>query len=320
MAARTPEDAPGHSDAPMAGNPRRGIQSIEVGGALLQALARRGTPMMLKDLAFEAGMPAAKAHPYLVSFGKLGLVEQDPLTGRYRLGPFALQMGLAALHALDPVKIAMQEVGRLADELQLSIAIAVWGNFGPTVIHLEEGNRPLHVNLRPGTVMTPLLLSATGRVFAAFMPERIVAPILAEECRPSAHHGHPVPNHNDAVPARTDQTASPRPAKPRHHPNRRQPPLETTGPHPSAEQARTLIEETRTHRLARAIGSPIPGVNAFSAPVIDATNRLTLAITAMGADDRFDPDWHSPVARELLACARQIEHRLGRSGSDHGTP
>ena len=50
-------------------NPRRGIQSIEVGGQLLRALAHRGRPMALKDLARDAGMAPAKAHPYLVSFG-----------------------------------------------------------------------------------------------------------------------------------------------------------------------------------------------------------------------------------------------------------
>jgi len=60
---------------------RRGIQSIEVGGQLLLALGRTGKPMVLKELALEAGMPAAKAHPYLVSFARLGLIEQDLLTG-----------------------------------------------------------------------------------------------------------------------------------------------------------------------------------------------------------------------------------------------
>ena len=38
---------------------RQGIQSIEVGGKLLQALAANGRAMMLRDLAKAAGMPAA---------------------------------------------------------------------------------------------------------------------------------------------------------------------------------------------------------------------------------------------------------------------
>ena len=106
--ARNETDDAMEDDAPTAPRAdRRGIQSVEVGGTLLQALVRHGGPMMLKDLAADAGMPAAKAHPYLVSFGKLGLIEQDPASGRYGLGPFALQMGLTALHALDPLKAAL---------------------------------------------------------------------------------------------------------------------------------------------------------------------------------------------------------------------
>ena len=67
----------------------RGIQSIEVGGELLRALARSGEPMMLRDLAREAGMAPAKAHPYLASFSRIGLIEQDETNGRYEIGALA---------------------------------------------------------------------------------------------------------------------------------------------------------------------------------------------------------------------------------------
>lgn len=258
-------------DAAEPAGERRGIQSIEVGGCLLAALVRHGKPMMLKDLAREAGMPAAKAHPYLVSFGKLGLVEQDGLTGRYGLGPFALQMGLSALHGLDPVKAALPEAARLADDIELNVAIAVWGNLGPTVVHIEECSRQIHINMRPGTVMTPLLLSATGRVFAAFLPARIVAPILAAEA--------------PAVGA---------------------PPLEM-----SAADVEAVLDEVRAHRLARALGNPIPGIHAFSAPIFDGGGQLALAITAMGPAGSVDPDWGGATARRVRAAAVAIERRLG---------
>jgi hypothetical protein len=82
---------------------RQGIQSIEVGVPLLRVLADHGAPMMLRDLAKAAGMPAAKAHRYLVSFVRTGLVIQDAnQSGRYDLGHFALDLGLASLARLDP--------------------------------------------------------------------------------------------------------------------------------------------------------------------------------------------------------------------------
>jgi DNA-binding IclR family transcriptional regulator len=158
----------------------RGIQSIEVGGQLLLALAHRGRPMALKDLAREAGMAPGKAHPYLVSFGKLGLVEQEPATGRYGLGPLAMQLGLISLQQYDPVRLATPLIEELAQALGYTVAIAVWGDRGPTIVRVAEAPSPVHVAMRHGTVMS-LRGTASGWLFAAHRPRAAVDAVLAGE-------------------------------------------------------------------------------------------------------------------------------------------
>src|SRR3954469_10502584 len=96
---------------------RAGIQSVEVGFGLLQALSKAPGPLMLRDLAAAAGMSAAKAHRYLVSFQRLQLVVQDGASTRYDLGPAALKLGLASLSRLDAVKLARQRVAALAEQI-----------------------------------------------------------------------------------------------------------------------------------------------------------------------------------------------------------
>src|SRR5580765_3558766 len=103
---------------------QRGIQSIEVGGQLLRALVHHGRPMALKDLAREAEMSPAKAHPYMVSFGRLGLIEQDRTSGHYLLGPLALQLGLISLQQADPVHVATPLIAELAQHIGQTVAIA----------------------------------------------------------------------------------------------------------------------------------------------------------------------------------------------------
>jgi DNA-binding IclR family transcriptional regulator len=147
----------------------RGIQSVEVGGRLLRSLAERGTPMALKDLAQAAAMTPAKAHPYLVSFAKLGLVEQDETSGRYGLGPFALQLGLIGLAQQDPVRLAFPVVEQLAQQLGHTVAIAVWGDHGPVIVRVAESPSPIHVVMRHGTVLS-LTGTASGWLFAAHLP------------------------------------------------------------------------------------------------------------------------------------------------------
>jgi DNA-binding IclR family transcriptional regulator len=147
----------------------RGIQSVEVGGRLLQALLRAGGALPLKALAEQAEMSAAKAHPYLVSFGKLGLIEQDAASGHYGLGPLALQLGLVAQQRLDPVRLASEALPALAAQLGHTVAIAVWGTQGPTIVRIELPPTAIHVAMRAGTVLS-LSGTASGLLFAAHRP------------------------------------------------------------------------------------------------------------------------------------------------------
>ncbi|PRD64021.1 IclR family transcriptional regulator [Malikia granosa] len=158
----------------------RGIQSVEVGGQLLKALAHTGRRMALKDLAREADMTPAKAHPYLVSFGKLGLIEQDPVSGHYGLGPLAMQLGLISLQQVDPVRLAIAALPGLAHKLGCTMSVAVWGGLSPIIIRVEEGPTPVHISMRHGSAAS-MRHTATGKVFAALRPAEEVAQALARE-------------------------------------------------------------------------------------------------------------------------------------------
>ena len=166
---------------------QRGIQSIEVGGALLRALAHHGRPLPLKELAASAGMAPAKAHPYLVSFGKLGLVAQDA-SGRYGLGPLAMQLGLISLQQLDPLALATPLIEELAAECGHTMAVAVWGDRGATIVRVAQPPKAVFVGMRHGTVMS-LRATASGRLFAALLPPAVVQPVLRAEHQASGHRG-----------------------------------------------------------------------------------------------------------------------------------
>jgi DNA-binding IclR family transcriptional regulator len=157
-----------------------GIQSLETGIALLKALVAASRPMKLRDLAALSKMSASKAHRYLVSLCRAGLVAQDATDAEYRLGPYALEMAIASLNSLRPVKLASEALEAISREIALTVAIAAWGNHGPTIVRIEESPQAVSMNVRAGTVV-PLTRSAAGLVFAAFMPRHVVEPLLAAE-------------------------------------------------------------------------------------------------------------------------------------------
>ena len=131
-----------------ANRPRLGINSLEVGLRLARVLGEHRSPLALKDLAGGAGMPPAKAHRYLVSLIRAGLAEQDRESGRYRLGPLALELGLAALGAMDVLRFGAEVIADLRAEIDETVLLAIWGNMGPVVARWEESTRPVASNVR----------------------------------------------------------------------------------------------------------------------------------------------------------------------------
>src|SRR5580693_9493504 len=103
---------------------QQGVQSVEVGMRLVSALGAARNPLMLKELAAAARMPPAKAHRYLVSLSRVGLVEQNDATGLYDLGRFAVELGLSALGRLSPVSAAEPFLHELREVTQQTVALA----------------------------------------------------------------------------------------------------------------------------------------------------------------------------------------------------
>jgi DNA-binding IclR family transcriptional regulator len=254
---------------------RSGIQSIEVGFRLLDVLTHEPRAMMLRDLAQRAGMSPAKAHRYLVSFLRLGVVAQDPLSGRYELGGFALQLGLARLARVDGVKLARIALAELSDRLDLTVGIAVWGNQGATMVHWMESSHPAKASLKLGDVM-PLLSSATGLLFAAYLPSSKTAAMLERELADSRRVSH------------------------------------RDGPR-TREEVDSVLAQVRRQQAARVEGMLLPTIHAFCMPVFDSTGELALGLVALGHEGAFDISWGGEIDTALRECAQKLSYELGYS-------
>jgi len=67
--------------------------------------------------------------------------------------------------------------------------------------------------------------------------------------------------------------------------------------------------------LRDLVRDPLPGINAFAAPVFDHEGAVVLSVTAMGPERSFDARWTSAIAKALLDCTNDISRRLGFSAS-----
>ncbi|MFD1880882.1 IclR family transcriptional regulator [Paracoccus pacificus] len=148
---------------------RRGVQSIDFVGHLLEALVKANGAITLKRLSDETGVPAAKLHRYLTSLIRIGLASQRQNDARYDLGPLAIRLGLAALGRRDVIGFAENALNAVLDRHGLTGHLSVWSDNGPVIVRTHHGGRPLVTSLGLGRVL-PVTRSATGLVFLAYLP------------------------------------------------------------------------------------------------------------------------------------------------------
>lgn len=252
-----------------------GVQSFEVGLAMLSLLALQRQPIKITALAAQARMAPAKAHRYLASLVRSGYAAQDPDSGLYSTGPAALDFSLSCLSTIEPIEIASAEALGLCRSTNHTVALSVWGSFGPTVVRWEQPPRPVMVNIGPGSVF-PLLDSATGRVFAAYYDETIIRRHL---------------QHGEA--ARGPGTKALAGAVSRK-------PGETTA-------------QVRKRGMSRARSDFMSGLSAFAAPILDHRGQLVLVITVLDYSRDWDHRWDGATARALRESAGRISASLGHT-------
>ena len=256
---------------------RRGVNSIEVGLDLLNTLATAGRPCSLTEIARESKMTPSRAHTYLASFVRSGMVSQDPETARYKLGRMALMIGMSALQQLDVMEAAKVPLSDLRDEFGQTVSLAVWGNLGPTVVRWFDGARPLLTDPKVGAVM-PLLWSTIGHVFLAYLPPNRTEPLVERELR---HEGKP----GEALDRSMLQAIT-------------------------KEVLRDGVA-TREAPPGASHGEIFQPTRALSAPIFRADRTIEAVVTLVGSVRAVDIDPDSSIVRAIKEAAARVAAELG---------
>jgi DNA-binding IclR family transcriptional regulator len=153
----------------MTEKPQRRVQSIEIGFRVLRVLRMAEGPLPLREIAARAEMPPSKTHLYLVSLVREDMAFQEPGTGHYGLGAFAIQLGLSAIRQLDVVSRAGDVLARLRDATNCAVYLSIWGDKGPCIVAKADGPLQGAFAIKLGYIL-PISATASGLAYLAWLP------------------------------------------------------------------------------------------------------------------------------------------------------
>lgn len=145
------------------------VQSVERAGAMLKLLAVEVEPLSLGQVAAALGLAKGTTHGLLRTLHGLGFVEQEPRTGRYRLGPELLQLGSPNIDPNELRAHSLNWVDTLASRSEQAASIVAYRNGGVTVAHRVPGSGATLPGVSTGSTL-PAHATALGKVLLAFDP------------------------------------------------------------------------------------------------------------------------------------------------------
>ena len=260
-------------------------QSLERGLAILSALGS-GRPLLgISELAREIDLSRSTTHRYVKTLHRLGYLEQDVATRKYRLGSRVLDLGFSAINSMELRQVAVPHLQRLSDETGYTVNMAILE--GGDIVYVERcrstqrGQRLIDLDLHVGSRL-PAYCTSMGKVLLADLADDDLEGALAGT------------------------------------------PLEQRGPNTLTTRASLRAELRRVRELGLAVNNEelAYGLRSVAAPVRDASGTVVAAINvaahrSWGSMD----DLVKRLAPTLLTAAAAISAALGyRSWDGRGEP
>jgi len=149
------------------------VKSLVKALNILEVLADEEPPYTLTELSRRLHLHVSTVHRLLVNLVRHGFVEEDTISGGYRLSYRVLRMGLRVLDRLDFRKAALPLLHELNLCTREIVHMAILQGTQAISIERFETPQPVGLDARLGRVM-PLHCTGVGKTLLAYQSEEFI--------------------------------------------------------------------------------------------------------------------------------------------------
>lgn len=149
-------------------------------GSSLRAVSAAGPAgATTSDVARRAGLARPTAHRLLTALRREGLLDRDPATGHWLLGPELYLLGSAAAARYDVTAVAQPVVRRLAQATGESAFLSARRGDETVCLLREDGSFPIRSHVLHEGIRFPLGVASAGLAVLAYLGDDELTSYLA---------------------------------------------------------------------------------------------------------------------------------------------
>jgi DNA-binding IclR family transcriptional regulator len=154
-----------------------GAQVVDRVVDILETFTRLGPELGVTDISRALDLKKATAHRLLSSLRRRGIVAQDPVTRRYRLGMKLWELGSMATSSVDWADRVKPYLQQLTDRTGETTHLAVLSDGQVLYVDKVESARSLRMPSQVGRRL-PVHCTGVGKALIAYLPEEVLRALL----------------------------------------------------------------------------------------------------------------------------------------------
>jgi DNA-binding IclR family transcriptional regulator len=160
-------------------NSRQFVESLNRGLKLLKRVSESTSPMSLSELASMDGLSISTIQRLTYTLHQLGLLDRDPRTKKFKIGPEMITMSFSVINKLTLTKVAYPHMLHLRNQINEVVCLGVLSGGEVVFIETMKTQRLLNINTDRGVRMS-IHNTSTGKVLLAFLPDSEMSTVLDE--------------------------------------------------------------------------------------------------------------------------------------------
>ncbi len=164
-------------------SPTYTIHSIAKGIRVLQAFTKKSPERAVTELGTELGWHKSVVHKVLLTLEQGRLVQRDPVSRRYRLGPGIMELAGTFISGEPLTREGTSLLRELAERTGHTSALAILDGMEVLYVAATEGSAGLKLTARVGD-RRPSHATASGKVLLADLPPKDLEWLLSQNPLP----------------------------------------------------------------------------------------------------------------------------------------
>jgi len=149
-------------------------QEVPVGtlerGLSILAFYKTTQEASVSDVADAIGLSRSTTYRIAERLRGLGFLEINPVSGRWRLGREAVQLGVVAVQSTDIMQVAPESLRALLQMAGEAVNLAVFDSDSMVLLYREQGPQSITISSRLGS-HRPMHASSLGKAFLSAMAD-----------------------------------------------------------------------------------------------------------------------------------------------------